>query len=197
MKSAVIISSVALTANFLASPSLAACAYTPESSHTIVRGRLLRCEDASFYLAAAGAYQRYERDLEAALARVGPENGEALLQRLEITPEFPYDSSLEGRVAVVAVDWHARIVPWLRGSSDTLEFKEEPREISEIVRYWWRGAIEACDAVAEFPSIDLWVYPECCDTPEFSAPVCIIGMNYAEPALGEMRDAITQSLGAP
>lgn len=157
----------------------------------------MRCEDASFYLEAAGAYQRYERDLEAAIARVGPEDRESLLERLGVTPEFPYDATIEGRVVVVAVDWHAPIAPWIRGTSDSVEFREEPREIRETIRYWWRGPIEACEAVAELSSIDLWIYHECCDTPEFSVPVCIIGMSYAEPAVDAMRDAISRILGAP
>ena len=197
MKSKDILSSIALTTNLFASPSFAACVYTPESSHTIVRGRFVRCENASFYLEAAGAYQRYERDLEAAVARVGSQNREAFLERLGVTPDFPYDATFEGRVAVVAVDWLASVVAWLPGTSDAVEFKEEPREVHETIRYWWKGSSEACEAIAEWSSIDLWVYQACCDTPEFGAPVCIIEMSYAEPAPDEMRDAISQLLGAP
>lgn len=195
MKPQTIVSSIALTAHLFVSPVYAACAYTSESSHTIVRGRFVRCEDASFYLAAAGAYRRYQRDLEAAIAPAGPENREALLERLGISPEFPYDASLEGRVAVVAIDWHAPIVPWAPGTSDIVELKQEPRELNETVRYWWRGSIEACEAIAEWSPIDLWIYPECCDTPGFAAQVCIVTMSYAEPAPDAMSAAIAQILG--
>jgi hypothetical protein len=192
-----IISSFVVTTQMFAPHAFAACALTAEASHTIVRGRFVRCEDASFYLEASGAYQRYERDFEAAVARVSPENRDTFLERLGVTAEFPYDASLDGRVVVVAADWHALIVPWAQGASEAVDFKEAPREIRETIRYWWRGPIETCEAIAEWSSIDLWVYPECCDTPEFGAPVCLINMSYAEPAPDAMSDAISQMVGSP
>jgi hypothetical protein len=197
VKATAFISSAAAAAQLFASNALAQCEMSPAASHTIVRGRFVRCEDASFYLEAAGAYQRYERDFAAALARAGPQNRESLLERLGVTAEFPYDASLEGRVAVVAVDWHASIAPWARGTSQAVEFKEAPREIRETIRYWWRGPIETCEELAEWLSIDLWVYQECCDTFEFGAPVCQIRMSYAEPAPDAMKDALTQAVGGP
>jgi len=194
MKRTAIFSSIALITNFGAVPGYAACAYTPDSAHSIVRGRFLRCEDASFYLESSGAYQRYEQDLEAAVSRVGPENRETLLERLGVTPEFPYDDKLEGRIVVVSINSHALIAPWIPGTTEAVEFKGPAREFYQIVRYWWRGSIEACEAMAELSPVDFWVYSECCDTPTFGAPVCLIGMEYAEPATNAMREGMSQAL---
>ncbi len=134
-----VVSTIAVATHLFSSQVYAACALSPEASHTVVRGRLVRCEDASFYLEASGAYERYERDLEAALVGRGPEYRETLLERLGATPDFPYDETFEGRVAVVAVDWQAPIVPWLGDTSGGIEFKGAPREVRATIRYWWRG----------------------------------------------------------
>jgi hypothetical protein len=183
---------MALIAHSVVSTGYAACAITPESFETLVRGRFVRCEDARFHLEASGAYRIHQRDLEVRLARVGPQNRETLLERIGdalLTPDF------EARVIVVAVDWHVPIVPWLRGVSETVEFKDEPRELRETVRYWWSGAIEACEGIAEASSIDLWAHSECCDTYEFASPVCIVSMRYAEPAPDVIGDAFSALLG--
>lgn len=175
----------------------AACELTPEASDTIVRGRFVRCENASFHLDAAGAYERYAKDLDDAISRVGPQNRGALFERLGIpmTSDWPYDAFLDDRVAVVAVEWHTSIVPWIPGVSENVELKAEPREFRETIRYWWRGAAQACEAITEWSTVDLWVHAECCDTPSFGAPVCIVRMDYAEPAPAAMSAAIAAMLG--
>ena len=180
-----------------ASQTHAACALTPEASDTIVRGRFVRCENASFHLDAAGAYERYAKDLDEAIARVGPQNREALFERLGIamTSDWPYDAFVDNRVAVVAVEWHTSIVPWIPGVSEAVELKAAPREFRETVRYWWNGTTQDCEAIAEWSTVDLWVHAECCDTPSFGAPVCIIRMDYAEPAPDVMSDAISEIVG--
>jgi hypothetical protein len=98
-------------------------------------------------------------------------------------------------VAVIATELHVPIVPWLRGISESVEFKAQPREFHETIRYWWSGSIEACEAIVPWSYVDLWVHSECCDTPEFEVPVCVVRMHYAEPAPAEMSDAVSEILG--
>ncbi len=185
----VIVSSMAFAATLATSAGYASCGMTPESFETIVRGRFVRCEDARFHLQASDAYRIHERDLERAIDRVGPQNRERLLERLGdglLTADF------EARVAVVAVDWHVPIVPWLSGLSETVEFKDQPRKFHDALRYWWSGPIETCEGIVEGSPIDLRVHAPCCDTPEFAAPPCIVWMYYAEP----VPDAVSRALSA-
>jgi hypothetical protein len=103
-----------------------------------------------------------------------------------MSPDF------EARVAVIAVESYVPIIPW--GTGDAVEFKDQPREFHETIRYWWSGSIEQCESITEFSSVDLWVHSECCDSPIFGAAVCIIGMNYAEPLPDGMNDAASEIL---
>jgi hypothetical protein len=192
MNRRVLVSGIALSAHLAAPPASSLCVITPDSADFIVRGRFVRCEDARFHLEASGAYGQYARDIEAALARVKPENRETLLDRLG---EGPWTPEYQARVAVIAIEWLVPIVPWLRGTSEPVEFKEQPRKFHETIRYWWNGSIDACEAVVPWSYVDLWVHSECCDTPEFGAPVCIVSMNYAEPAPAEMSDVVSEILG--
>ena len=191
MQPNLLISSIVVTSNLVSSPTFASCAITPESSETIVRGRFVRCEDAGPYLESGGAYRAYEQDLETELARRSPESAARLLEILEdslMSPEF------EARVAVVAVESYVFIVPWVTG--DEVEFKDRPREFRDTIRYWWRGSIEQCESIPEYSSISLWIRSECCDTPTFGSPVCIIGMNYAEPPPDGMDEAAAEVFSA-
>ena len=164
-------------------PSFSSCAITPASYESIVRGSLVRCEDARPYLEASGAYEQHAKDLEVALARTSPENRDILLERLG---DSIVNTDYEARVVVVEVEREIRIVPWLRGVSDALEVRSRPQNPPEIIHYWWSGSIEACDGAAAGSIINLWVYPPCCDVLEFAAPACIVRMSYAEPTLPEM-----------
>ena len=187
MKRKALISCAVLTANIVSSPGFASCALTPESADTIVRGRFVRCEDARSYLEAGGAYRTYERDLERELERRSPESAARLLELLEDSLMSP---AFEARVAVIAVESYVQIVPW--GAASAVEPKDRPHELRETIRYWWTGSIEQCESIAEYSPVDLWVHSECCDVPTFSAPVCIIGMNYAEPLPDAMNDAVSE-----
>jgi hypothetical protein len=192
MKRTAVVSSATLAANLAIAPAFAACAVTPESYDTLVRGRFVRCENARFHLEASGAYRRHERDLEAALARIAPENRERFLERIGggvLTTEY------EARVAVVDVQWHVPIVPWLPGNSTTVEFKDVPRELGQTIRFWWSASIDACEDMAAWSFVDLWVHSPCCDTFEFQAPVCIVRMSFAEPVSDEMSAALSKALG--
>ena len=174
----------------------ALCALTPESTHDLVRGRFVGCEDAVSFLQAGGVFEEYERDLEAAVERVGKENREELMRRLRLqeSASSPLSTEFEARVIIVALDWHASIAPWIPDTSDSVEFKEEPREVQGTMQYWWRGSVQACEQMTSLSPLDLWVFPECCDTVEFAAPVCIIEMDYAELAPAHMSDALTLAI---
>jgi hypothetical protein len=165
----------------------------PESAHTLVRGHLVGCENADPFLQAVGIYELYERNLEAVIDLVGEENRAEVLRRMELyeSPLSPLNPDFEARVIVIAVDWRASIAPWTRGTSEVAEFKEEPRETQGTMRYWWRGSVQACEQMTPMSQLDLWVYPECCDTFEFPAPVCILEMDNAELAPTAMSDALT------
>ena len=180
-----------IAATITVAQARALCA--PESIHTLVRGHFVSCENAESFLQAGGIYERYERDLEAVIGRVGEENREEVLRRMELyeSPLSPLNPGFEARVIVIAVDWHASIAPWTPGTSDVVEFKEEPRETSGTMRYWWRGSVQACEQMTALSQLDLWVYPECCDTFEFAAPVCILEMDNAELAPTAMSDALS------
>jgi hypothetical protein len=185
-------SSIAVT--MATSQANALCAQTPESTQTIVRGQFVRCENAASFLRASGANQQYERDLEAAIDRVGEENREELMRRLQEAPSSPLSADFEARVVVIAVDWYASILPWVPGASSSVEFTEEPREFLGTMQYWWQGSVQACEQITALSPLDLWVFPECCDTFEFAAPVCIIEMDYAELAPASMSDALTLAI---
>ena len=104
----VIASSMALGATLAASTGYASCGMTP----AIVRNDCARplrslSRTPGSVCRLAMHYRIHERDLERAIDRVVPQNRERLLERLG-------DARLrEARVAVVAVDWHVPIVPWL------------------------------------------------------------------------------------
>lgn len=183
MKRNAFVLSVVFIANLASTPSFASCTNTPEASETIVRGRFVRCEDAKFYLEAGGAYRSYEQDLERELARRSSASAARLLELLKDSLLAP---NYEARVAVVTVEAHVSIVPWAIGES--VQFKDQPRGFHETIRYWWNGSIDQCDGLTENSSIDLWIHSDCCDTFMFGSPVCIIGMNYAEPVPDGMND---------
>jgi hypothetical protein len=164
-----------------------------DTAHTIVRGHFVACENADAYLQAVGIYERYERDLEAVIDLVGEENREEVIRRMELyeSPLSPLNPDFEARVIVIEVDLQASIALWARGNSDVIEFKEDPRETQGTMRYWWRGSVQTCEQMTALSQLDLWVYPECCDTFEFAAAVCILEMDYAELAPAVMSDALT------
>jgi hypothetical protein len=183
-----------IAATLAGAQAMALCA--ADSAHTLVRGHFVACENAEPSLQAVGIYERYERDLEAVIDLVGEENREEVLRRMELyeSPLSPLNPDFEARVIVITVNWRASIAPWTRGTSDLVEFKEEPREFQGTMRYWWRGSIQVCDRMAALSQLDLWVFPECCDTFEFAAPVCILEMDNAELAPTVMSDALTLAI---
>jgi len=161
----------------------AACVSTPDAFDTIVRGRLVRCENAVFHIQASGADRVYAEARERALARTDRRFHERIREMFEI-PQSDV-------VAVFEVDRFAPIVPWQRGDAESVEMKAAPRELHEIVRYWWTGSPGSCDDARAEASIFLWVRSPCCDTIPGSLP-CLVAMNYAEPAPESLRQALAE-----
>ena len=99
-------------------------------------------------------------------------------------------------MAVVNVDWQAfTILPARPAMPEVVEFRDQPREFYQTVRYLWRGPAEACEGAPEWSSVDLWVTHPCCDTPSLpDEDGCLVRMSYAEPAPAPMRDALSKAL---
>jgi hypothetical protein len=152
---------------------------------TVVRGRFVRCESGSLHLEASGGQRKIQQDLEERLAAAPPARHDELRERLRRPPPDP--------VAVVLIDWHVTIAPWTPGASAAVMLNDRPQEFHELVRYWWDGATGTCESMQEGASVDLWVYPPCCDAiPGDYA--CLVSMNYAAPAPDALRDALSKAL---
>lgn len=120
---------------------------------------------------------------------------EIRLERMGLQPDatsfLPED--YQARVAVVFIDWYTSIVPWRPEDLGAVEFMADPQELNEVIRYWWSGLLEDCDAIQGGTTIDLWIRPPCCDTIPGS-PECIVSMRYADRAPDELTDSLTTAL---
>lgn len=177
-----VLTSAAIGATIASAAGHASCA----DYETLVRGRVIRCESANFHVETLGANVVTNRRIDEGYARAEPEGQDRLRDRLHPRP-------VADLVAVVALDWQVTIAPWLRDVSATVELYDRPQKVREIVRYWWNGPADACQAMTPGTSADLWVYLPCCDT-LFGLYPCFVGIRYAEPAPEPMRDALSTLL---
>ena len=189
-----LLNSIAIGAGLAAGTGYASCSVEYE---TVVRGRFVRCESASFYWDASGADRAIQETWDRALAQHDRSVHERLRERWREQDLLPgLHRPQFNLVAVVRVDWQAfTTAPWRPEVSDVVELRDEPREFYQTVRYLWSGPAEACEGAAEWSSVDLWVTYPCCDT--LSLPGedgCLVRMNYAEPAPVPMRDALSKAL---
>jgi len=164
---------------------------------TAVRGRLVRCESSKFYWDASGADAVIQKAFELNLAQADPQSREELRRRWREQQALPGQRTPQSNfVAVVRVEWQAFSVAPLEGddAANVVEFRDQPREFHEIVRYLWRGPAETCQDLPEWSWVDLWITRPCCDTLP-GGDGCLMRMDYAEPAPAPMRDAFTKALG--
>ena len=158
---------------------------------------MVRCEDARFHWEASGADRTNAEMLERALADTAPEVRERQRERWREAGMLPGQRRpTTDLVAVIYVEQQAATVaPWLPDSPETPAIEERHREFYQFVRYLWHGHAADCAGTEEWPYVDLWIQPPCCDTPGLPGDDgCLLRMYSAVPAPPPLRGALAAAL---